>query len=97
MVCAAAQELASLHALVKGKGTILANGADKYELTAVLVILKENVYDDPDFLEAALTSGASGYVVKSRMTSDLCVAIHESLAGRLFISPSPGLDAARTT
>ncbi len=45
------------------------------------------VYDDPDFLEAALTSGASAYVVKSRMTSDLCMAIHETLAGRQFISP----------
>ena len=52
------------------------------------------VYDDSDFLEAALKSGASAYVVKSRMTSDLCVAIHEALAGRLFISPSPGLHAA---
>ena len=55
------------------------------------------VYDDADFLEAALTSGASGYVVKSRMTSDLCLAIHEALAGRLFISPSPGSNAMRIT
>lgn len=53
------------------------------------------VYDDPDFLEAALTSGALGYVVKSRMTSDLCLAIHEVLAGRLFISPSPKLETDR--
>ena len=45
------------------------------------------VYDDSDFLEAALTSGASAYVVKRRMTSDLCLAIHEVLAGRVFISP----------
>lgn len=51
------------------------------------------VYDDPDFLEAALTSGALGYVVKSRMASDLCLAIHEALAGRLFISPSPKLES----
>jgi DNA-binding NarL/FixJ family response regulator len=55
------------------------------------------VYDDADFLEAALTSGASGYVLKSRMTSDLRVAIHEALAGGLFISPSPALHAARTS
>jgi two-component system response regulator DesR len=52
------------------------------------------VYDDSDFLEAALKSGAAAYVVKSRMTSDLCLAIHEALAGRRFISPSPGLHAA---
>ncbi|MFY9621210.1 MAG: response regulator transcription factor [Pyrinomonadaceae bacterium] len=62
--------------------------------TKVVVL---TVYDDADFLEAALTSGASGYVVKSRMTSDLCMAIHEALAGRVFISPSPGLNAMRTT
>ena len=62
--------------------------------TKVVVL---TVYDDADFLEAALTSGASGYVVKSRMTSDLCMAIHEALAGRVFISPSPGLNAVRTT
>jgi DNA-binding NarL/FixJ family response regulator len=62
--------------------------------TKVVVL---TVYDDSDFLEAALTSGASGYVVKNRMTSDLCVAIHEALAGGLFISPSPGLNTARTT
>lgn len=47
-----------------------------------------SVYDDPDFLEAALASGAAGYVVKARMATDLCVAIHNALAGRLFVSPS---------
>ncbi|HEX5703564.1 MAG TPA: response regulator transcription factor [Pyrinomonadaceae bacterium] len=61
--------------------------------TKVVVL---TVYDDADFLEAALTSGALGYVVKSRMTSDLCLAIHEALAGRLFVSPSPRLNALRT-
>ena len=62
--------------------------------TKVVVL---TVYDDADFLEAALTSGALGYVVKSRMTSDLCMAIHEALAGRVFVSPSPGLNAMRIT
>ena len=46
------------------------------------------VYEDSDFLQAALKSGALGYVVKSRLASDLCAAIHEALAGRQFISPS---------
>ncbi|MEK6336304.1 MAG: hypothetical protein AABM67_15360 [Acidobacteriota bacterium] len=41
-VCADAQQLASLTALTKGKGTMVANGQDKYKLTGVLVILKEN-------------------------------------------------------
>jgi len=56
---------------------------------AKIVVL--TVYDDSDFLEAALTSGASAYVVKSRLTSDLCLAIHQALAGHLFVSPSPNL------
>lgn len=49
------------------------------------------VYEDPDFLTAALESGALGYVVKARMASDLCTAIHEALAGRRFVSPSAKL------
>lgn len=62
--------------------------------TKVVVL---TVYDDVDFREAALKSGASAYVVKSRMTSDLCVAIHKALAGDLFISPAPGLNTAPIT
>jgi DNA-binding NarL/FixJ family response regulator len=46
------------------------------------------VYEDLDFLTAAIASGALGYVVKARMASDLPKAIHEALAGRLFVSPS---------
>lgn len=45
------------------------------------------VHEDPDFLKAALDAGASGYVVKSRVASDLSPAIRAALAGRLFISP----------
>lgn len=45
------------------------------------------VHEDPDFLQAALDAGAVGYVVKSRVASDLCPAIRGALAGRLFVSP----------
>jgi DNA-binding NarL/FixJ family response regulator len=45
------------------------------------------VHEDPDFLQAALETGALGYVVKSRVASDLCPAIRGALAGRLFVSP----------
>jgi DNA-binding NarL/FixJ family response regulator len=45
-------------------------------------------YEDIDYVHAALATGALGYVVKSRMDTDLCVAIKEALAGRLFVSPS---------
>ena len=46
------------------------------------------VHEDPDFVRAALATEALGYVVKSRMASDLRVAIRAALAGRLFVSPS---------
>jgi DNA-binding NarL/FixJ family response regulator len=45
------------------------------------------VHEDPDFLHAALDTGALGYVVKSRVATDLSPAIRAALAGRLFISP----------
>jgi len=41
-----------------------------------------------DYLEAALEAGASGYVLKPRVASDLLLAIREALTGGLFISPS---------
>jgi DNA-binding NarL/FixJ family response regulator len=46
------------------------------------------VHEDPDFIRAALATKALGYVVKSRMASDLHIAIREALAERIFISPS---------
>lgn len=48
------------------------------------------IHEDPDFLVAALNAGASGYVVKPRMASDLRAAIREVLAGRTYISSSLG-------
>lgn len=46
------------------------------------------VNEDSDFVRAALRTGALGYVVKSRMASDLCSAINGAISGRLFVSPS---------
>ena len=54
--------------------------------TAKVIFL--TVHDDPDFVQAALETGALGYVVKARMASDLRAAIKGAMAGRLFISPS---------
>jgi DNA-binding NarL/FixJ family response regulator len=54
--------------------------------TAKIIFL--TVHEDPDFVQAALEAGASGYVLKTRMASDLCNAINGVMAGRLFISPS---------
>ncbi len=46
------------------------------------------VHDDPDFAREALEAGALGYVIKSRIASDLLAAIKEAHAGRSFVSPS---------
>ncbi len=46
------------------------------------------VHDDPDFAREALEAGALGYVIKSRIASDLVTAIKEAHAGRSFLSPS---------
>ena len=46
------------------------------------------VNEDSDFVRAALKTGALGYVVKSRMASDLCLAINGAIRGQLFVSPS---------
>jgi len=45
------------------------------------------VHSDPDFVRTCLAAGAFGYIVKSRVALDLLPAIHEALAGHLFISP----------
>ena len=46
------------------------------------------VNEDSDFVRAALGTGALGYVVKSRMATDLCGAVNGAISGRLFVSPS---------
>jgi DNA-binding NarL/FixJ family response regulator len=44
------------------------------------------VHSDPDFARACLATGAFGYVVKSRIDTELVTAICDALAGQLFIS-----------
>ena len=46
------------------------------------------VHEDSDFVNAAMGTGASAYVVKSRMSTDLVSAIEAALAGKLFVSGS---------
>ena len=46
------------------------------------------VHTDQDFVTAALSAGASAYVTKADVTTDLVPAIHEALAGRIYISNS---------
>lgn len=54
--------------------------------TAKVVFL--TIYEDQDFIQAALRVGAAGYVFKRRISSDLSFAVSEALAGRTFISPT---------
>ncbi|HXI23486.1 MAG TPA: response regulator transcription factor [Pyrinomonadaceae bacterium] len=49
------------------------------------------IHEDVDFVRAALKTGASGYVLKRRLLTDLRSAIKAALAGGIFISSSiPG-------
>jgi DNA-binding NarL/FixJ family response regulator len=47
------------------------------------------VHEDTDILETCLSAGGLGYVVKVFMDTDLIPAMHEALAGRVFISRFP--------
>jgi len=49
------------------------------------------VWEDADFAREALALGADGYVVKSRLASDLIPAISEALAEHHFVSPTMSL------
>lgn len=46
------------------------------------------VHEDQDFVAAAFSAGASGYVTKSHLTTDLVPAIREALEGRTYVSQS---------
>jgi DNA-binding NarL/FixJ family response regulator len=50
------------------------------------------VHDDPDYVRAALATGALGYVVKCRLASDLLRAMRAALAGLSFVSPTVALE-----
>ncbi len=63
--------------------------------SARLVFL--TVHEDADYARAALDAGGLGYVVKTRLASDLLPAIRAALADRRFVSPTVHLDEARPT
>lgn len=46
------------------------------------------VHADPEFVEAALSVGALGYVLKPSLATDLVPAIRAVVRGDIFISPS---------
>ena len=46
-----------------------------------------SVHEDPDFIGAAIGAGGRGYVFKSRMNTDLGLALRSVLSSQIFISP----------
>jgi len=56
------------------------------ELDAQAKVIILTVHEDQDFVQAGFDAGASGYVVKSRMATDLRQAARAVLAGNTFIS-----------
>ena len=44
------------------------------------------IHTDPDFVAAALSTGAFGYVTKPHLSTDLIPAIREALEGHVFVS-----------
>jgi DNA-binding NarL/FixJ family response regulator len=54
--------------------------------TAAVVFL--TVHQEEEIVVAAKAAGGIGYVVKSRLASDLLIAVREALAGRPFVSPA---------
>ena len=50
-------------------------------------VLFLTVCDDSDFVETAISEGALGYVLKSRLMTDLVPAIHGVLRNCVYISP----------
>ena len=51
-------------------------------------IIFVTVHTDPDFVKAARSAGALGYVWKESMASDLAPAVQAVLQGKRFTSPS---------
>lgn len=45
-----------------------------------------SVHTDPDVIRRCLATGAYGYVVKTRLATELIPAIREALSGRIFVS-----------
>jgi len=58
------------------------------ELGCPTKIIFLTVNADPDFVEAALSAGALGYVLKPALATDLVPAIWAAMKGNTYISPS---------
>ncbi len=50
-------------------------------------ILFLTIHEEPEYISAAFAAGATGYVTKRRLASDLATAVREVFDGRKFLSP----------
>ena len=57
-------------------------------LGSTVRIIFLTVQADPEFVEAALSAGAFGYVLKTFLVTDLVPAIWAAMHGDIFVSPS---------
>jgi DNA-binding NarL/FixJ family response regulator len=71
-------------------GLELAAGLRASGCTAKIVFL--TVHADEDYVRAAQAAGANGYVLKSRMFTDLPRALTAAKEGGFFVSMGAGLD-----
>ena len=58
---------------------------DMHRRTKILFL---TIHEEPEYISAAFSVGACGYVTKRRLASDLALAIREVSVGRNFLSPS---------
>ena len=66
-------------------GIEVARRLQKSDLSVKIIFL--TVEEDRDICLAALETGATGYVLKSRLGTDLIPAIKQVIAGGRFVSP----------
>jgi DNA-binding NarL/FixJ family response regulator len=58
---------------------------DTHPRTKILFL---TIHEQEEYISAAFSAGARGYVTKRRLVSDLARAIREVFEGRTFLSPS---------
>jgi len=67
-------------------GLQAARSIQKFNSRVKIIFL--TIHEDRDFIAAAFSAGATGYVTKRRLSTDLVCAIQEALKGHTFVSSS---------
>jgi DNA-binding NarL/FixJ family response regulator len=58
------------------------------ESDSLVKILFLTVHEDPEFVDAAISLGVLGYVLKAHLITELMPAIHSILNDHLYVSPT---------